>query len=221
MTPPTLRDPALADLVALARAILVPGERQLLGIAGPPGAGKSTLAAALADALDAELGPASALVVPMDGFHRSNEELAALGLVDRKGASETFDADGFVALLRRLRAARPGDPPVLAPLFRREIEAVVPDALAIPAAVPLLVVEGNYLFLDGPWAPVRTLLDARWYVAGAGDRVERLIARHVHHGRSPDAAHEWVHRSDEANTRLVEATRAVADLVVDGLPRLR
>lgn len=218
--PIRLREPSLAALVDRAATLVVPGARRLLGIAGPPGAGKSTLAEALAAALRARLGPEAALVVPMDGFHRSNEELASLGLADRKGAPETFDPAGFVALLRHLRAARPTDPPILVPLFRREIEAVVPDALAVPDRTALVIVEGNYLLLDGPWAPVRGLLDACWYLVGADDRVARLIERHVVHGRTPAAAREWVLRSDESNARLVEATASRADLVVGGLPRL-
>jgi pantothenate kinase len=154
----------------------------------------------------------------MDGFHLPNEDLVRLGLRDVKGAPPTFDAAGYVELLRRLRLARPeGD---RAPLFRRDLDRSVPDAISIPAGVSLVVTEGNYLLLDhGPWAPVRGLLDEAWYVASDERRVERLIGRHAEHGRTPEDARAWVLRSDEANARIVEGTRDRADVVIAGLPR--
>lgn len=197
--------------VDLARDLLerAAGRRVLLGLTGAPGAGKSTLTAGLRAGLG-EL----AVVVPMDGFHLAQAELERLGRADRKGAPDTFDAAGFVALLHRLRAA--DEPVVYAPEFRREIEEPVACALPVPAQVPLVLVEGNYLLLDDPaWAPVRPLLDECWYLQPDDDlRVERLVARHVAHGRSPEAAREWVLRSDEANARLVAASRHRADRVV-------
>lgn len=199
------------DAVAAARALLERsgGRRVLLGLAGAPGAGKSTVTAALRGALG-DL----AVVVPMDGFHLAQAELERLGRADRKGAPDTFDAAGFVALLRRLRAA--DEPVVYAPEFRREIEEPIACALPVPADVPLVLVEGNYLLLDDPaWAGVRPLLDECWYLQPDDDlRVQRLVARHVAHGRSPEAAREWVLRSDEANARVVAASRHRADRVV-------
>lgn len=200
-----------ADVVATARALCRRGERRLLGITGPPGAGKSTLSAQLADALGAD-----AVIVPMDGFHLAHAELERLGRADRKGAPDTFDAAGFVALLHRLRVGPAADEVVYAPAFRREIEEPVAGAIAVAPHVPLVIVEGNYLLAtDGAWAGVQPLLDEVWYVAPPDDvRVERLIARHVSFGRSPDAAREWVLRSDEANARYVAATRGRADRTV-------
>lgn len=202
-------EPDLATLVERARAQSTDGRRVLLGICGAPGAGKSTLAAEIVGALGS-----SGVLVPMDGFHLSNAELVRLGRRDRKGAPDTFDAAGYVALLERLR--QPADDVVHAPVFRREIEEPVADAIAVGPRLPIVVTEGNYLLLDAePWSRIRTLLDECWYVEGPeGERLRRLIARHVEFGRTPAAASAWVHRSDEANARLIEASRDRADLIV-------
>ncbi len=196
------------DLAARAAALVRPGGRAVLGLTGPPGAGKSTLAARLVGAL-----AGAAVLVPMDGFHLADPELDRLGRRGRKGAPDTFDAAGYVHLLRRLRERT--DEVVYAPVFHREQEQAVAGELPVLAEVPLVVTEGNYLLADGPFAPVRGLLTACWYVdPDDAVRVERLIARHVLHGRTPSDARAWVLGSDEANARLVAATRERADLVV-------
>ncbi|WP_327671235.1 MULTISPECIES: nucleoside/nucleotide kinase family protein [unclassified Streptomyces] len=197
---------------ARARALAASGPRRLLGIAGPPGAGKSTLAEALVDALGG-----AAVLVPMDGFHLADRELARLGRADRKGAPDTFDAYGYAALLGRLRTPNPGET-VYAPCFERELEEPVAGALPVPPDVPLVVTEGNYLLLDEPpWSTaVRPLLDEVWWVDVDDEvRVERLIARHVAFGKSPERARSWVLRSDEANARRVASGRERADVIVD------
>jgi pantothenate kinase len=206
---PEAYEPDLSTLVARARALAADGERALLGICGAPGAGKSTLAAAIATALGAW-----AVLVPMDGFHLENAELGELGRRDRKGAPDTFDGAGYVELLVRLRFQAEGV--IHAPLFNREIEASIPDAIAIDRRIPLVITEGNYLLLDrSPWSGIRDLLDECWYIEGPEDeRLRRLIARHVEFGKSPDEADEWVYRSDEANARVIEPSRSRADLVV-------
>lgn len=188
-----------------------PGGRSILGIAGPPGAGKSTVAAELARTL----GPDVAVVVPMDGFHLAGAELVRLGRADRKGAPDTFDAAGYTALLRRLR--EPGADPVYAPAFDRSLEEPIAGSIAVAARVPLVITEGNYLLHDaGEWARVRPLLDEAWYLApDDGLRIGRLVARHVRHGKDPEHARAWVARSDEANARLVAPGRDRADLVLD------
>ncbi|WP_372592739.1 nucleoside/nucleotide kinase family protein [Actinotalea sp.] len=188
--------------------------RVLLGITGPPGAGKSTLAQAIVDGATAA--GVESVLVPMDGFHLANAELERLGRRERKGAPDTFDAAGFVALLERIRRQGPADGPVYAPLFQRASEAALAGAVPVPPTARLVVVEGNYLLHDeGVWSGVLPLLDECWYVdLDESVRVERLIARHVAHGRSPQAAREWVMRSDEANARLVARGRDRATLRV-------
>ncbi|WP_309504854.1 MULTISPECIES: nucleoside/nucleotide kinase family protein [Nocardioides] len=180
----------------------VPPGIRLLGLAGAPGVGKSTLAAAL-----------GLPVVPMDGFHYADVELERRGLLDRKGAPETFDAEGYAALLRRVRTR---EPDVVAPMFERDLEQPIAAAIPVPAA-GTVVTEGNYLLLDEPrWHAVRAEIDVVWHLEVDDDvRVERLVARHVAFGKSLAAAREWVARVDEANARLVEAARSRADLVVD------
>ena len=143
----------------LARAVrLLGAERALLGITGAPGAGKSTVSEWLVARLNERAGAPVAAYVPMDGFHLSNLVLDALGLRDRKGAPQTFDAAGFAALLGRLREA--GDAPVYAPRFHREIEESIAAEIAVGPEIRLVVVEGNYLLLDRPeWRAVRACMD--------------------------------------------------------------
>ncbi|MGW0858797.1 nucleoside/nucleotide kinase family protein [Streptomyces sp. NPDC002690] len=212
----------LAPLTARARALVVPGRRRILGIAGPPGAGKSTLAAALVEALGG-----TAVLVPMDGFHLAGAELERLGRAARKGAPDTFDAAGYAALLRRLRdpgtdrRTTDGGETVYAPAFDRALEEPIAGSVAVEPGTPLVVTEGNYLLHDdAPWAVVRGLLDETWYLELDPDvRVRRLVDRHVRFGRPRPDAERWVAGSDEANARLVEAGRDRADLVVRHRPR--
>ncbi|MEV0845597.1 nucleoside/nucleotide kinase family protein [Streptomyces sp. NPDC049954] len=210
MPPRPSPSPSPGHLVDRARRLVVPGRRRVLGIAGAPGAGKSTLAQRLVAGLGAD-----AVLVPMDGFHLAQAELERLGRAGRKGAPDTFDAAGYLALLRRLRAPVPGEV-VYAPAFDRALEEPVAGSVAVPAEVPLVVTEGNYLLVDeGPWAGVRGLLDEAWFLAPEPEvRVRRLVARHVRFGKSPADAERWVAASDEANARLVERYRGRADLLV-------
>jgi len=208
MTPS--RTPAIPAIsLARVRDMLADGRRKLLGLVGPPGAGKSTLAHALQQAF-ADVSQ----VVPMDGFHLANVELARLGRAGRKGAPDTFDSAGYAALLQRLRQQR-DDEIVYAPEFRREIEEPVAGAIAVLPHTRLVITEGNYLLLDdGPWSQVAPLLDDIWYVSvDDGLRRDRLLRRHEQFGRSPGAARDWVAGTDEPNARLIAATRERAPWV--------
>lgn len=205
--------PTFDDLLARARALPQGGRRALLGIAGGPGAGKSTLAASLVRALNAD-GPPWAAHVPMDGFHLADAELDRLGRRDCKGAPDTFDAAGYAALLRRLREEP--EEVVYAPGFERVLEQALAGAIPVPPAARLVVTEGNYLLLqEGSWARVRPALDEVWYCEiPEAERIRRLVARHEEFGKEPAAARAWVLGSDQRNAELVATTRGRADLVV-------
>ena len=204
-----MRTWSVEDLVTEARRLVVPGERRILGITGAPGAGKSTLAAQVVQAL----GPQSALV-SMDGFHLANTELDRLGLRDRKGSPDTFDASGYVALLRRLRHRR--DDIVYAPIFDRTLDESVGSAVPVARAVPLVVTEGNFILHDtAHWRDVGGLLDECWYVEiDANTRVARLAARHEKFGRSPEDALAWANGTDAGNALIVERSKPRATLIV-------
>lgn len=193
----------VADLEARVQRA---GERRvLIGIAGAPGAGKSTLAEALGERFP------DAAVVPMDGFHLSNAELERLGLRNRKGAPDTFDGEGFVAAMRRVKA---DVGTVYLPRFDRSIEESIAASIAVRPEHRLVIVEGNYLLLERePWNALDPLFDARFHVGiDDGIRIDRLIARHVAFGKEPDAARAWALGPDEANARLIAeaASRATA-----------
>lgn len=208
-----------SDLDALARralGLVRGGRRAILAIAGSPGAGKTTLARALVARVDALAGDGTAAYVPMDGFHLSNATLDRLGRHDRKGAIDTFDGWGVLALVRRIRAET--DHTVYAPSFDRAVDEGVAGAIAVDPGARLVVVEGNYLLVDeDPWAQLRAELDEAWFCATPADaRFARLVDRHTAGGRDLDAAAAWAREVDGANAILIEGTRGRADLVVDG-----
>ncbi|WP_216897974.1 nucleoside/nucleotide kinase family protein [Nocardia alni] len=191
--------------------------RFVLGIAGPPGAGKSTFAAALRDALDALAGAAVAEVAPMDGFHLSNIELRLAGALTRKGEPDTFDVAGYLAGLRRLRETPLGQP-VSWPIYDRERHEPVPGSVVFERQ-SIVLTEGNYLLLDdfGPstWSAVREFLDETWYLDVPHEVLaERLLHRHMRGGKSARYAETKVAQSDLMNAELVAGTRERADLVL-------
>ena len=199
--------PDLTELLHRARQLVARGGR-VLGIAGAPGAGKSTLAAELVAAWGD-----GAQLLPMDGFHLADDELARLRRGDRKGAPDTFDVDGYIAALGRVRT-READ--VLVPRFDRSLEAAIAGSLRVSVATELVVTEGNYLLLDVPgWRDVRPLLDEAWLLVADDEvRTAHLVERHVAHGRTDEAARAWVLAVDEPNAALVARASGHADLVV-------
>jgi pantothenate kinase len=185
--------------------------RQIIGIVGAPGTGKSTLA----DLVAAELGRELCLVVPMDGFHLAQSIIAGTPLAGRRGAIDTFDVGGYLSLLQRLQLRN--EPVVYAPYFRRGLEEPIGSGIAISSQIPVIITEGNYLLADQePWNHIRDYLTETWFVETPRDvRLQRLIDRHVAFGKKPEAAAAWALGPDEANAEYVESTRHHADRIVD------
>ncbi|WP_348789789.1 nucleoside/nucleotide kinase family protein [Leifsonia sp. NPDC080035] len=206
--------PGIDALARRALALVRDGDRAVLGIAGSPGSGKTTLARAVTERASELAGEPLAVHLPMDGFHLANATLDALGRHDRKGAIDTFDGWGFLALLDRLR--RETGHTVYAPGFDRAVDEPVAGTIAIEPSARLIVAEGNYLLAPAaPWSEASALLAEAWFVAAPEEeRLRRLVDRHIRHGRSPGAALAWARDVDGANARLIEATRDRAALIV-------
>jgi pantothenate kinase len=206
---------AIADLLARdAIALASDSARAILGVAGSPGAGKSTLVDELLDRIRAAKGEDWVAHVPMDGFHLADAQLDQIGALARKGAPDTFDSAGYAHLLERVKHEI--DQPVYVPGFDRTLDQPLAAALVVLPSARLVVTEGNYLLLDDPqWERARRAMDAVWFVASEETmRVERLVARHIQFGKSPHEARAWVADTDQRNSELVAATAGRADRVI-------
>jgi pantothenate kinase len=213
---PTISPAILDGLVARIEGLTQKTDgRVLIGIAGMPAAGKSTLAEALVAKLagGSEWADSRVAYVPMDGFHLADAELRRLGRLETKGAPDTFDVAGYAALLRRIAAGET----VWAPSFERTLEQPIAQSLPVTENTRIVISEGNYLLLpDQRWRAARSAFTETWFVrVEEATRMRRLIWRHVEFGKSPVAARQWVLRTDEPNAQLVAPTVKAANLVID------
>ena len=206
----------MSEIASLAATIFkraAKAKRFVVAIAGPPGAGKSTIA----EELCALLPEGSAIVVPMDGFHYDNIVLEQRGLRSRKGAPETFDLAGFEHLLKRIRAA---EPDIAIPVFDRSMELARAGAAIVDGDVKFILAEGNYLLLDeAPWSALAPLFDLAVFLDVPRDELERRLLQRWHeHGRSEPDSRAWVTSNDMPNVDRVLQNRREADLVLHSLP---
>jgi pantothenate kinase len=206
----------LEAVCALVRNRMSQHGRTVIGIAGPPASGKSKLAEAVVEKLNREgdLGniPTAALI-PMDGYHLDNVVLRARGLFDRKGAPETFDADGFCAAVHRLNNATKE---LFFPRFDRSLDLSIANAISIHPKTPIVIVEGNYLlFNSAPWSGLKDDFAASIFVAPTRGKLrERLLQRWIDHGLNPQAALLRASNNDLPNAERTLDESASADLVL-------
>jgi pantothenate kinase len=218
---PAVEQPWLPDdasmLADRIRALHRPGSRVLIGIIGAPGAGKSTLSAAVLAQLATGPAPLASALVAMDGYHLAQHVLDAAGLAEIKGAPQTFDAAGYVALLERIAGGRGADEVIYAPEFRRALEEPIAGAVPVGPDVDVVLTEGNYLLSDEPpWHRVGELLTEAWYLDVPDElRLERLVSRHIAFGRTPEVSLDRATTgTDGRNARYVARTRPRADLLI-------
>ncbi|MFK0162869.1 nucleoside triphosphate hydrolase [Rhizobium sp. NPDC090279] len=203
---------ALEDVAGEIVARAGNAKRIMVAIAGPPGAGKSTLADNVVTALKAK--GESAEVLPMDGFHMDNAVLIEKGLLKRKGVPESFDVRAFLDIVRAVRAA---DQEVLVPVFDRSRELAIASARVVSPDHRFIVVEGNYLlFSQGKWAELEGMFDYSIMLAPPMEVLEeRLWARWRGYDLDEEAAHAKVYGNDLPNGRLILENRRKADVTID------
>lgn len=210
----------IGEIEELARELIIhlhstsSNDRFILGIAGIPGAGKSTTAESLVQRVN-ELSPAreTAVVVPMDGFHLDNAALQEMGILELKGIPASFDAEGFHSLMRKIRLELKS--PISAPLFDRSIEASIDGGVTIKPENRLCVVEGNYILLqERPWLDARKFFDQVWFLDVSFNEVyPRLLERHLA-ARSKAGAEAKIESTDLPNARLILETARHADRIL-------
>ncbi|MEM1211800.1 MAG: nucleoside/nucleotide kinase family protein [Planctomycetota bacterium] len=202
--------------VSLQRRVkaLPAGDRVVVLVAGIPGSGKSTLTAAIYRQLTAST-PGYAAIAGMDGFHRPEPELIREGLLERKGAVETFDGQGYVELVRRVASPRwTGQLPTYEHAGREPVYSGKPEH-RVSRGCRVVLAEGNYLLLETqPWAELRGLAAVSWWVDTPWARAEAwLRKRHAASGHAAAVVEQKV-ANDRGNAQLIETRSVHADVVV-------
>ena len=204
--------PPIGDIAERILSAAAGRSRLLVTIAGPPGAGKSTLSEKIISILNAD-NPECAALIPMDGYHYDNRILEARGLMDRKGAPETFNARGLLSDLQRIRN---GAQDVAIPLFDRTEDFARANAAIISTDHKIVLTEGNYLLLDRPiWREISVLFDLKmWISADEAELERRLVARWLEQGLSQGTAEKRAHQNDLRNAKTVIAESHGADIII-------
>ncbi len=201
----------LAETI-LSKANVNTSNRFIIGIAGGPGSGKSTFAVELKELINSKAKSDLAQIFPMDGFHRKNSELQRSGLISVKGAPETFDVEGYLLILKRIRLGEN----LKAPIYSREAHDIIDNALPIEPHHKIIITEGNYLFadLDG-WCEIKDIIDLKIYIESEKEVCEkRLLERHMRGGKTEAEALEKIKKVDMENYDLIDQTKKYADEVI-------